>query len=291
MRGPAGEDDRSLREMLALAAEVRGHPTLPGFLRLIRQVVRRPLRHPVGVILASTAVLFAAWGRDGELPWLHSLWSGWRPATDPAGRAAVVPGLPWDQEWISFAAGFVLLVVIPCAIAKFAWHHDLRDYGLGLPDRNRVRLATFSAVFLLLAAIVPFLFATGDEGMKATYPLYRGPLEGWDFVAYEAGYFVFFVVIEFVFRGWLLLGLFSVKDRDALPEATGERGPLLFGYYALLIAQVAYTAWHLGKPTPELLGTLVWGPVAGAVVLLTRSIWPIVVVHFALNVLLDLFLR
>jgi membrane protease YdiL (CAAX protease family) len=285
------EDGRSLREMLALAERVRAHPTIGGFVAVVAQVIRRPLRHPVGIILLSTAVLMAAWGRDGELPWLHSVWSGWRPATDPAGRPSVIPGVPWDQEWIAFAAGFVLLVVIPCAIAKLWFHHDLRDYGLGLPVGDRARLAAFSALFLMLAAVVPFLFATGDEGMKATYPLYRGALDGWDFVAYEAGYFVFFVVIEFVFRGWLLLGLFSVKDRDALPEATGERGPLLFGYYALFISQVAYTAWHLGKPTPELLGTLVWGPVAGAVVLLTRSIWPIVVVHFALNVLLDLILR
>ena len=287
---PPDREESSLREMLALAERVRRHPTLGGLGRLIWTVVRRPLRHPAGVILITTAVGMAVWGANGELP-LLSHWAGWRPGVDPAGRASVIPGVPWDQEWICFAAGFVLLVAIPCAIAKFAWHHDLRDYGLGLPDRNRKRLAAFSTLVLFAAALAPFLASTGDKGMKATYPLYRGPLDGWDFVAYEAGYLVFFVVIEFVFRGWLLLGLFSVKDRDAPPEATGERGPLLFGYYALLISQVAYTAWHLDKPAPEVLGTLLWGPVAGTVVLVTRSIWPIVAVHFALNVLLDLWLK
>jgi hypothetical protein len=261
-------------ETLSREESVREHPTLRGFLALIWQVVRRPLDHPAGVILASSAVLFVAWGASGELGWLGGLSDGWRPGADPAGRGEVIPGIPWDQEWICFAAGFVLLVLIPCAIAKVGFHHDLRAYGLGLPDRNRMRLALFSATFLLLAAVVPFLFATGDEGMNATYPLYRGPLDGWDFVIYEAGYVLFFVTIEFVFRGLLLLGLFPA-----------------FGYYALFIAQIAYTLWHLDKPTPELVGTLVWGPVAGAVVLLTRSIWPIVAVHFALNVLLDLLLR
>src|SRR4051812_48851675 len=106
------EDDRSLREMLALAEGVRAHPTIGGFVAVVAQVVRRPLRHPVGVILASTAVLMVAWGRDGELPWLQSIWSGWRPATDPSGRPSLIPGIAWDQEWVAYAAGFVLLVAI-----------------------------------------------------------------------------------------------------------------------------------------------------------------------------------
>jgi membrane protease YdiL (CAAX protease family) len=51
---------------------------------------------------------------------------------------------------------------------------------------------------------------------------------------------------------------------------------------------LAYTAWHLGKPLPELWGTLVWGPAASAIVLATHSIWPIVLVHWLLNVWMDL---
>jgi hypothetical protein len=270
----AGDRDHRLRELLDLSERVRRAPTLSGFLRLIALVVARPLRDIPGMVLAGAIVLIVLWGPNGGLALVGELWDGWRPFEDPAGRPSVIPGIPWDQEWLAFAAGFVLLVLVPCALIKFVFHHDLRDYGLGLPPGNRMRLAAFSAMFLFLAAIVPFLFATGDEGMKATYPLYRGALDGSDFWIYEAGYLLFFIAIEFVFRGWLLLGLFPA-----------------FGYYALFVAQVAYTLWHLDKPTPELLGTLVWGPVAGAVVLLTRSIWPIVAVHFALNVVLDLLLK
>jgi len=32
-----------------------------------------------------------------------------------------------------------------------------------------------------------------------------------------------------------------------------------FGRYALMIQMLSYTAWHLGKPLPELWGTVVWG--------------------------------
>jgi membrane protease YdiL (CAAX protease family) len=112
-----------------------------------------------------------------------------------------------------------------------------------------------------------FILSVSDEAMQATYPLYRGPLEGLDFVFYELGYLLFFVVIEFVFRGLLLLGVANLGARDAHSQLDDEGGSLVIGFYAILVATLVYTAWHVGKPTPELLGTLVWGPVAGAVVL------------------------
>jgi membrane protease YdiL (CAAX protease family) len=234
-----------------------------------RELLVRPLREPAGVVLASAIVLIVAWGHHGDL---HQPWDGWRPFEEPAGRDELIPGIPWDQEWISFAAGLVLLVLVPCLIARRVGL-SLRDLGLGLPERN-VPLAIGAFVALIAVSIVPFAFSTGDEGMQATYPLYRGELEGADFWIYELGYLAFFVVIEFVFRGYLLLGLY-------------ER----FGSYAIYISMLSYTAWHIDKPTPELVGTLFWGPVAGVVVILTRSIWPVVLAHWLLNVALDLWLR
>ena len=61
----------------------------------------------------------------------------------------------------------------------------------------------------------------------------------------------------------------------------------MFGYYAIFISMLSYTAWHLGKPIPELWGTLVWGLATGTVALATRTIWHIVLVHWLLNVFMD----
>lgn len=36
----------------------------------------------------------------------------------------------------------------------------------------------------------------------------------------------------------------------------------MFGYYAILISMLSYTAWHLGKPSLELFSTLIWGRAA-----------------------------
>ncbi len=282
------EDHRHPRVLPISEAELE-HPGVRTVLKLIYNSCARLFHDPIGMILGSAFVLLMLWGPHGTLDLLPKLWSGWHgPGSDPASRARIIPGIPWDQEWLSFVAGFVLVVLVPMLLIKFVYRQELRDYGLGLPAKDRWGLALVSAALLLVFSLVPFYLGASDPGMRATYPLYRGPFASvGQFALYEAGYFPFFVAIEFIFRGYLLFGLFHARDRDALPGTHGIPGPFVFGYYAILISMLSYTAWHLGKPVPELWGTLVWGIATGTVVLATRSIWPVVVVHWLLNVFLD----
>jgi hypothetical protein len=85
-----------------------------------------------------------------------------------------------------------------------------------------------------------------------------------------------------------LFGVYSLWPREALDGVAGDAAPRLVVDFRILIPMLAYTAWHLGKPLPELWGTLVWGLVVSAIVLAIRSIWPIVAVHWLLNVWMDL---
>ena len=103
--------------------------------------------------------------------------------------------------------------------------------------------------------------------MRATYPsTVLSHLAS--FGLYELTYLPFFIAIEFIFRGYLL---FRPGRHDRDRRATGAEpawsapGVFYFGKYALLMQMLSYTAWHLGKPVPELWGTLVWGLVAGVV--------------------------
>lgn len=260
------------------------------FLKVVYNAVARLFHDRVGIILASAFVLILIWGQHGKVQLLGQLWDGWDPtAENPKQRDEVIPGIPWDQEWLSFLVGFLVLVVVPALIIKLIFKQRLADYGLGLPPRTRLRFALLSAVLLFAIGLVVFLSSAGKEEMRAEYPLYRGPFDSnLDFAVYELGYFLFFVVIEFVFRGYLLFGLYQVRDRDAPPGVGGAPGPLVFGYYAVLISMLSYTAWHLGKPLDETWGTIVWGLVAAPVVLESRSIVLIIVVHWLLNVALDL---
>jgi Type II CAAX prenyl endopeptidase Rce1-like len=266
------------------------HPTITTIGKLLYNTPVRFLHDRVAAILGSSFLVLMLWGQHGNLELLHGLWSGWKgPGSDPATRGDIVAGIPWDQEWLSFWAGALIVVGIPCLLIRFAYHQRLRDYGLGLPPANRRKLAAISALLLFAVPFAFFWIGGHDPGMQATYPLFRGDFDGaGQFIIYELGYLPFFVAIEFIFRGYLLLGLYRVKDRDVSVSLFGASGPLVFGYYAILISMLSYTAWHLGKPEPELWGTIVWGLVAGTIVLVTESVLPIIAVHWLLNVWLDL---
>jgi membrane protease YdiL (CAAX protease family) len=135
-------------------------------------------------------------------------------------------------------------------------------------------------VFLIAVSLPAFYFGAMHHGMQELYPYYR-PFSSWRaFAMYQCTLLFFYISIEFVFRGYLLFGV-------AHEERRLQGGAAVFPKWALLIQMLSYTAWHLGKPLPELWGTLVWGLAAGAVTLAVRSVWPVIAAHWLLNVFMD----
>lgn len=276
-------------------------PSIKTVLKLIYNTLSRVLHDPVAMIIGSGFLVLMLWGPHGNLELLKLVVPNWAgPGSDVATRGQLIKGLPWDQEWISWGLGVLFVVGIPCLLIKFVFKQELSDYGLGLPHPERRRLTLVSSIMLFAASLPAFYFGARNAQMQATYPLYRGPFADTQaFLLYEAGYFAFFIIIEFIFRGYLLFGLYQVKDRLSPSTASksgvitgadgvaGEKGPLVFGYYAIFVSMLSYTAWHLGKPVPELFSTLIWGIAAGTVALFTGSIWPLIFVHWILNVFMD----
>lgn len=262
-------------------------PTFTTVFRAIWGSLRTFWHERPAAIVGSAFVLLMMWGYHGNLELLKlalPVWSA--PGQDIATRATILPFVPWDRELISFWGGALLLVLVPIAIIKFGFKQSLRDYGLGLPPSGRWKLAWLSFILLMVVSIPAFALGASDPAMRATYPFYRPFSSIGQFLLYELTYLPFFIAIEFIFRGYLLFGLAGVRD-DEVTKDFGVRGAFFFGRYALLIQMLSYTAWHLGKPLPELWGTLIWGLVAGAVAYTVRSIWPVVAAHWLLNVLLD----
>jgi membrane protease YdiL (CAAX protease family)/uncharacterized protein (DUF362 family) len=256
-------------------------------LKIVRSFcIERP-----GQIIGSAVILIMIWGFHGELKWLSYILPGWKdggPSSPVNTRSDIIPGLPWDHELISWCLGAFLLVIIPIIIIKFGYKKPLSYFGLGLPPKNRKSLAVKSCIVLTLACAPIFYLGCSSPEMQATYPLYRGHLTWVQFIIYQLTYIPFFLTIEFIFRGYLLFGLARMRDDDVEKAGGGYPGQFYFHKYALLIQMLSYTAWHLGKPLPELSGTLVWGLVAGALAYYSRSIWPVVIAHWLLNVFMDL---
>ncbi|UCH95461.1 MAG: CPBP family intramembrane metalloprotease [Candidatus Aminicenantes bacterium] len=243
----------------------------------------KKLKDKAAIILWSSFILLTFWGLEGNAKLVFP--EKW--------REALFPDLAWRDQLVSFVVGFILIVVIPCCIIKFYFKESLSKYGLGWSkDKTKPGLVALAVLFVV--ALPLFLLGTGDADMQKVYPLFGKDVNGnfkittWGgFIVYELVYFLFFINIEFIFRGYLLFGLYGIRDKETGGTVPGTPGPLVFGVYAVLIQMLAYTMWHIPKPTPEYIGALFWGVIVAAIALKIRSIWPIIIVHWALNVILD----
>lgn len=242
-----------------------------------------------GQILSSSILLVALWGGHGRLQLLQEVWPayqgpGFKPGTI---RQQLIPGIPWDHELISFWGGFLLLVIIPALIIKVGFKEKLRDYGLGWPQREK-RMFALAAFLALTAVSIPaFMLAAKHEGMRSIYPFYQPFTTVGQFLLYELCYLPFFIAIEFIFRGYMQFGLSQAGAEKGGTREDGFSSRYIFSRYAILIPVLPYVAWHLGKPAPELWGTLFWGVAAGALAHVARSLWPVILAHWLLNVVLD----
>ncbi len=263
-------------------------PTIITVFKLIWFSIRKFFIERPGQIIISAIVLMFLWGTHGNLELLKHIWPEWRgPGVDIGHRPQLIPGIPWDNELISYWGGAILLVVIPIIIIKFGFKQSLSEYGLGLPPKGRRMLALWTFIILIVLCLPAFWSATGDPDMRLQYPIYKPFSSGGAFILYELTYLPFFLVIEFIFRGYLLFGLAGTRDTEINNAEGGIKGLFYFNRYAILISMLSYCAWHLGKPVPEYWGTLVWGFAAGVTAYTIRSIWPIVIAHWLLNVFSD----
>ncbi len=263
-------------------------PTFSTVLKLIWGSIKTFFKERPGQIIGSAFLLIMLWGFHGNLEILNFVIPDWSyPGVDIYSRASLLHFVPWDREIISFFAGVFLVVIIPVFIIKFGFKQNLSDYGLGLPPKGKRMLGTMVFLTLTLFCILPFYIASNDKSMQEVYPFYKNLHSFSKFIIYELTYFPFFVAIEFIFRGYLLFGLAGVKDFEIENAGGGTPGQFYFYRYAILIQMLSYTAWHLGKPFPELWGTPVWGLAAGVCTFAVRSIWPATFSHWILNVFLD----
>ena len=126
---------------------------------------------------------------------------------------------------------------------------------------------------LCLAVVLPTMLIVASQPDFGTYyPFYKNSTRSWfDFMAWEAIYWIQFLALEMFFRGWMV---------GALRKTMGAG--------AIFAMAVPYCMIHYGKPYLEAHGAIVAGVVLGSLAMRTRSIYSGFLVHITVALLMDL---
>jgi uncharacterized protein len=168
-----------------------------------------------------------------------------------------------------FGASFLFYGVFPLLVILALPRERLKEYGLGLGDW-RLGLKVMGVFFVVMVPCV--VFAAGLSDFSRTYPMSRGALDSWThFWVYQSGYAAYFVGWEFLFRSFLLFGLYK-----------------RIGNQAIWIQLIPFVIMHGGKPELEAYGSIVAGIALAVLALRTRSFWYGAVLHAAVATTMDI---
>ncbi len=172
---------------------------------------------------------------------------------------------------LSFTLAFTLLGIIPFALATaFGLRHS--DLGLGWGNaRLGLTIVAIATPFAILGGYV----GAQDPAIQQVYPLDPTVTTAAAVFAIHALlYLLYYVGVDFFFRGFLLFGL--------LPRL----GPIASNLFQAGLT----TLVHVGKPTTELMAAFPASLLFGYVTLRTGSIWYAVVGHWIVGVAMDWFI-
>jgi membrane protease YdiL (CAAX protease family) len=196
-------------------------------------------------------------------PWLAKV-DVLHPRAMQLGKYDELYGFSW---WVF--ARVLGYAVIPLPLWKACFPRDsLLD--MGLRARGFFQHSWIYAVFL--AVVVPLLLIVSRQpDFGAYYPFYRQSSRSWyDFLSWEAMYFVQFFALEMFFRGFWL---------GALRRS--------FGSGAIFAMAVPYCMIHYGKPFLEANGAIIAGIALGSLSMKTKSIYQGFLVHITVAGLMD----
>jgi membrane protease YdiL (CAAX protease family) len=169
--------------------------------------------------------------------------------------------------WVS--ARVIGYMLVPLPLWKLLFPKDsLLDMGL----RTKGFFSHLWIYGLCLAVVVPaMLIVSSQPDFGTYYPFYKQSSRSWfDFLSWEAMYFLQFFALEMFFRGWFLGAL--------------RRN---FGAGAIFAMAVPYCMIHYGKPYLEANGAIVAGIVLGSLAMRTRSIYAGFLVHITVAFSMD----
>jgi membrane protease YdiL (CAAX protease family) len=176
------------------------------------------------------------------------------------------------RDFFNFLVAFILLMLIPLVIIKLIFKEKLSDYGLNQGD---LKFGLWSVVISLPLASLSVWLSSRQPDFQKEYSAFKtNPLSFKTFIIYAGAFFLYYLAFEFFFRGFMLQGL----------------RPALGTLNSLLIQTIPCCLVHIGKPANEIFASIVASLVFGYLALRTRSLWYVIIIHWSIGVLLNLFI-
>ncbi len=177
------------------------------------------------------------------------------------------------EALLAVALSAAFLLAIPWILTPLI---QRTPFDLGLRANGPATGRGFAVAGVLFLLALPFLWlGAGTSALQSTYP-WAGSWVGSSWTAWilwSLAYGIYYLSFEFFYRGLLLFGL---------AEAWGER-------QAQWVQAAFATLVHVGKPLSETLAAFPASLLFGALALRSRSILPVVALHWGIGVATDLF--
>ncbi|HBS88800.1 MAG: hypothetical protein A2W91_04000 [Bacteroidetes bacterium GWF2_38_335] len=187
----------------------------------------------------------------------------------------LIPEKITQEEFVFTARLFVnikrfIIFLIPIFIIKLIYD---RQSGTGLYGIHFHKF-NVKPYFLILLFVIPLIvWASFQPDFLRTYPTlkpwYANGSYGLTYFQaygiYEFFYGMDFMMVEFMFRGALIIGMMKILGKDAL-----------------LPMVAAYAFLHFGKPAAETISSVFGGYVLGVIAFRTKSIWGGCILHIGL---------
>ncbi len=171
--------------------------------------------------------------------------------------------------WIDFVSKGAVFYLIPLLVIYFIFDNkDKTVYGL---FKKNTLIKTY--LWLIIFSL-PFLIAISfSQEFQLKYPFFKP----WNIqsvfnknpysmaLIYELGYGLSFFILEWIFRGAMVIGMIKIVGKDAIL-------PILSVYVFL----------HFGKPFPETLAAVVGGYVLSILAYYSKSILTGCLIHVAI---------
>jgi hypothetical protein len=165
-------------------------------------------------------------------------------------------------------------IILPLLI--FYWSRKKSAHYYGLQARRFDPKPYFYMLLIMLPIMVAASF---HPSFIRQYPMYK-PTEAYilldvpewvTILIYEIAYGLDFLTVEFLFRGFFVIGMIHILGR-----------------HSVLAMAAIYCFLHMGKPMGEAISSIFGGYILGVVAYETKSIWGGVIVHLGIAWMMEI---